>query len=277
MVACILMQLFVAGLAMAVHGLLITFRDQIVLGKEYANQDAFMEAFYENIMSTMSTGLFAYHVVATAVFFLWYYLLCRPNRHTKRSGKIMTGQMVGWSIAIGIALCVFCTQLVYLLEYVLPEVVNDFYEIMENAGFGVNILMIFAAILLAPVGEELLCRGIIQHYAMKISRHFWVANVVQALMFGIMHMNWVQGIYAFFIGLVLGWLRHRYQTLWVPILIHFVVNFSTSTWLGYLLEEIPRNLTTEFALLILAIGATAGILVVIGKGVGQAQPDANNR
>jgi hypothetical protein len=266
LVVSILMQVIVGGIAMAIHAVFVTLGDQIRLGIEYSDSEAFMEAYMDNVMSVASTGVFAYHVVATAAFFLWYYLLCiRPNRDVKISGKILTAPMVGWSAVIGITLCVFSTQMVYLGEYFTPELIEQFYEMIESAGFGVNALAIIAAIILAPVGEEILCRGIIQHYALKVSRRFWIANVIQALMFGLMHMNLVQGTYAFFIGLVLGWLRHRYKTLWVPIMVHFVVNFSTSTWLGYLLEEVPRNLAIDFGLFALAIAATAGVLVVIGR------------
>ena len=266
LILCLVMQIVISGLAMAIHAMIITFVDIGRYSGEY-DADIFMDAFSDNFMATAGTGVFAYHVVATAVFFLWYYLLCiKPNRDIPREGKILTAPMVGWSVAIGISLCIFSTQMVKLGEYFTPDVINDFYEMIERAGFGVNVLTILAAVILAPIGEELLCRGVIQHYALKISRHFWVANVIQALMFGLMHMNWVQGIYAFFIGLALGWLRHRYRTLWVPIIIHFVINFSTSTWLGYLLEELPRSLTIDFAVFALATAATIGIVIIIGKG-----------
>ncbi|MCL2718088.1 MAG: CPBP family intramembrane metalloprotease [Lachnospiraceae bacterium] len=263
LVASILMQIIVGGIAMAIHAVIVTLRTGIV----YGDSESFMAAYMDNVMTVASTGIFGYHAAATAAFFLWYYLLCiRPNRDIPRTGKILTAPMVGWSVVIGITLCVFSTQMVYLGEYVVPDRIEQFYEMIESAGFGVNGLAIIAAVILAPIGEELLCRGIIQHYALKASRRFWIANVIQALMFGLMHLNWVQGTYAFFIGLVLGWLRHRYKTLWVPIIIHFVVNFSTSSWLGYLLEEIPRSLTVDLGLFGLSIAATAGVLVVIGKG-----------
>ncbi|MCL2051645.1 MAG: CPBP family intramembrane metalloprotease [Lachnospiraceae bacterium] len=266
LVLSLIMQAIVGAIALAIHGIFVTVREQLSNGSEHFDPEAFMDSYIDNVMAGSSTAVFAYHVVATAVFFLWYYLIfIRPNRHVPRSGKVLTLPIIGWSVAVGVTLCVFSTQMVYLGEYLVPEMINDFYEMLENAGFGINALAIIAAIILAPVGEELLCRGVIQHYAMKATKRFWIANVIQALMFGLMHMNMVQGTYAFFIGLVLGWLRLRYKTLWVPIIIHFVVNISTSTWLGYLLEEIPRNFTTDLGLFVLAIAATMGILAVIGK------------
>ncbi|MBS7157643.1 MAG: CPBP family intramembrane metalloprotease [Collinsella sp.] len=58
-------------------------------------------------------------------------------------------------------------------------------------------------------------------------RAFWVANVVQALLFGLMHGNIVQGLYTFATGLVLGLLYWRLGDLKFPILLHFGLNASS--------------------------------------------------
>ena len=263
LIVSIAMQAVVGGIAMAIHGIFVTYRDMRVYGYSPGDEE-FMEVYMQNMMANASTGIFAYHLVATAAFFLWYYLMClKPYGAEMQVTKILTKPMIGWSIIIGIILTLFNTQAVKLVEYVAPEIIEQFFEMIEAAGFGTSILAILAAVVLAPIGEELLCRGIIQHYAQKACRYFWVANVIQALTFGIMHLNIVQGTYAFLIGLVLGWLRHRYKTLLVPIIVHFVINFSTSTWLGQLLAELPQNLTIDIGLFGLSVAATAGILYVI--------------
>lgn len=58
-------------------------------------------------------------------------------------------------------------------------------------------------------------------------RAFWVANVVQALLFGVMHGNIVQGLYTFATGLLLGLLCWRLGDLRYPILLHFGLNVSS--------------------------------------------------
>jgi hypothetical protein len=45
---------------------------------------------------------------------------------------------------------------------------------------------------------------------------FWVANILQAVLFGIYHMNPLQGIYAFFIGLFLGYVCHKGEVFSCP-------------------------------------------------------------
>lgn len=83
-------------------------------------------------------------------------------------------------------------------------------------------------------------QSIIFNYAGMVTKgmknkeaEFWVANAIQALMFGIMHANWIQGSFAFVIGLGLGWMRRRYNSLYPSMLAHLTVNFLSSFVMGY--------------------------------------------
>ncbi len=103
----------------------------------------------------------------------------------------------------------------------------EFYEkLMENAGFSNNSLsplLILYAVLLGPIEEELTFRGVIFSSAKK-ALPFWAANVFQALLFGIFHMNLIQGIYAFFIGLFLGFISGRSGSIYFSIFLHILFN-----------------------------------------------------
>ena len=142
---------------------------------------------------------------------------------------------------------------------------------MEQAGIGVNVLTIIASVLLAPIGEELLCRGIIFHYFTKVTEGmksrtaaFWIANALQALAFGIMHGNWIQGTYAFVLGMGLGWLRHRYQSLYASMLAHFLVNFLSTYVMGYVLYPVPES--PLGALILIVAGAVLVFLARMTAG-----------
>ena len=103
----------------------------------------------------------------------------------------------------------------------------DFYEkLMETAGFSSaspSLLLILYAVLLGPIEEELTFRGVILASAEK-SFPFWAANLFQALLFAIFHLNPIQGIYAFFIGLFLGYVYHRTGSIWISSLLHMLYN-----------------------------------------------------
>jgi membrane protease YdiL (CAAX protease family) len=171
--------------------------------------------------------------------------------------------MVFFSLLIAVSVCTMSTAIVSIIGFFFPQIYGQFTELM-NETFR-HPLTIVTAVILAPIGEEVLCRGIILHYAMKVSRRFWVANIIQAVMFTIIHMNLVQSSYVFLLGLVLGWLRYRYKSLAAPIITHFFNNFSTMSWLAWLLSFVPGTLANYFIVLSLAVSATAGLLLLIGK------------
>ena len=54
-------------------------------------------------------------------------------------------------------------------------------------------------------------------------------------------MNWIQGIYAFLLGLILGWLCKRFKTLAAPMLLHMFFNFS-GTYIAALIDPLPENI-----------------------------------
>ena len=81
--------------------------------------------------------------------------------------------------------------------------------------------------LFAPLLEEALFRGAIQGYMM---RHFkpWTAIICSALVFGLVHMNPVQVVYATCLGVIFGWIYYRTGSL-LPVILGHVLNNSIAT------------------------------------------------
>jgi len=131
-------------------------------------------------------------------------------------------------------------------------------------------IMVFVAVLMAPIGEELLCRGVIFHYAKKFAEMenrraaFWTANIIQALAFGLIHMNFIQGTFAFILGLLAGVLKERYNSLYPAIALHFVFNFTSSFIAGTLFSALPESVPEYLLLGVLGIAITL-LGLMIGK------------
>lgn len=204
-----------------------------------------------------------YHILGLLIFGLWYYFGCCKRRVVSPT-KVFTKKSLGISLLAGFSMSVAATGLLGSAEYVLPDLIRQYEELMEAAGLGNDPLIIFASVLVAPIGEELLCRGVIFHYAGKVVKGmknqkaaFWIANTIQALLFGIMHANLVQGAYAFLMGLCLGWLRARYHSLYPGMAAHFAVNFTSTFILGFLFMGLPESLPTYVIALFVGVAATA--------------------
>ena len=57
-----------------------------------------------------------------------------------------------------------------------------------------SLILVLYSVLIGPVCEELIFRGLTLKYA-KRAMPFWVANFLQALLFGVFHMNMIQDVY----------------------------------------------------------------------------------
>ena len=103
---------------------------------------------------------------------------------------------------------------------------ESYSQVLENLGMdSPTVLSLIYTVLVAPVTEELIFRGLTLRI-LEGAFSFWAANILQALYFGIIHGNLVQGSYAFLAGMILGYLVRRKGTLAAGVLCHFGVNFS---------------------------------------------------
>ena len=78
--------------------------------------------------------------------------------------------------------------------------------------------------LLAPVCEELVFRGAVLRSLLRWAGHHWVAIAISALLFALVHANPAQMPHAFVIGLLLGWLYYRTDSVVPGVVYHWVNN-----------------------------------------------------
>lgn len=85
-----------------------------------------------------------------------------------------------------------------------------------------NIVLLINTLLVAPILEELLYRGLIMHYLQRFSNLF--ACVITSLIFGLMHGNLIQAIPVFFLSMTLCIIRIKTGSLYAPMIMHFINN-----------------------------------------------------
>lgn len=80
--------------------------------------------------------------------------------------------------------------------------------------------------ILAPLAEEIVFRGAILRTLLKIfdKRLHWLPIIISALLFGLVHGNLAQFSHAFVIGLLLGWMYYRTDSIVPGIVLHWVNN-----------------------------------------------------
>ena len=111
----------------------------------------------------------------------------------------------------------------------IPEIFPSYTESIRGKMFSVNIISgLFLYCLVSPVLEELLFRRLIYDILYRYTG-FAAAAVISSLIFAIFHMNMVQGIYAFIMGMLICTLYHRDHRIIVPVSLHIGANLAV--WL----------------------------------------------
>ena len=220
----------------------------------------------------------------------WRYLWPRSFMARWQSERPLGGGALGaWRriacvIVIGLALQVVVGYVTDAVLSLLPEAAADYSELVEETGMGdTSYLAVVTTVLGAPFCEELLVRGVIFEFSLRAfnpqCRPLWkrrrrvqaqdgsmvpwaapstwgiaAAIVLQAAVFGFMHLNWVQGCYAGAAGLIFGWVLLTTGKLRYAILLHFA--FNAGSYLMALLWFVNTPLDVVITV------AIAGVILV---------------
>jgi uncharacterized protein len=103
------------------------------------------------------------------------------------------------------------------------EIVDLILKSKSPALFG---FLIALALVVAPVCEELVFRVGIFRY-LRTRTHRWVAFVVSAGLFALLHGNWMSALPLFILGLVFAVSYERTGRMVVPMLAHSLFNLNT--------------------------------------------------
>lgn len=94
-----------------------------------------------------------------------------------------------------------------------------------------------STVLFAPIFEEILHRGIILE---KLSRKYnrFISILISALIFAFSHLNFVQGVNTFFLGILFSFIYIKSRSLLITILIHLINNLYF--YLFMVIPNIPK-------------------------------------
>ena len=176
-----------------------------------------------------------------------------------------------------------CLALNHLLIYSrLTELLQDGYEQTAALLFqGRLILEIAVAGVVIPIIEELIFRGL------AYRRMRWYikpvpAMVMSAVYFGAVHGNWLQGIYAFIMGMLLAFAYERFHNILAPILIHIGANtvsviISETDWLDFIYEDDTAFLISTVAAAAIFVITFYLMVTYVWPRKADASPAAANR
>jgi membrane protease YdiL (CAAX protease family) len=117
-------------------------------------------------------------------------------------------------------------------DYTLPAHGTVRTLFAEDVAPQVKMVTVISAVILAPVVEELLFRGLLQPALARWLRSPWRGVLLSAGAFGVFHYSVSDTILTLtFFGIVLGYAYARTRSLILVILLHAVFNGKTILWI----------------------------------------------
>jgi membrane protease YdiL (CAAX protease family) len=185
-------------------------------------------------------------LICGIIFCFWYHVEVRGEQKVDWR-SVFQRRNLSYYILLGVGCQFFFSGAMNIIQPMFPKVFEEYGETMEGL-LGSNLLLVLLyTLVIAPVSEELIFRGVTLYRSKKVLP-FIGANLLQSLFFGIYHQNIIQGIYAAVMGFVLGLVYRKYRTIYAPILLHMLINASV-----FLVMLFPTSILSYIIMTVLGL------------------------
>ena len=192
-----------------------------------ALEDALTDMYYPVLYEVMFLAAFLFVLVVALIY------LIRPRGFSEATGlkrvaprAAVAGIFLGFGAFFLAVILTNLTMLVPAVSQSAEEYNSQMEEIQtaidQNGRWWVDVLYTVAG---APLVEEILCRGLILG-ELRRSAHPWVAISLSALAFAFIHGNVYQFVFTLPLGILLGYLAVKFDSIWPSVLVHAAFNGS---------------------------------------------------
>lgn len=240
--------------------------------------DSLMDYIIKMMLSSVTNGIIyvIYSVVGIGIFAVCYNKMFMKNKTYSLKG---ISKNIPFTVA---GLLMFCIGMQYVSMFLMnaigtafPTLLEEYESILESAGITdeITFLMAVYAVFLGPVVEELIFRGVTFSAAKKVMPYY-MAIIVQAILFGAFHLNVIQGCYAFVLGLGLGYIMHMYDNILLTIFVHILFNI-VGTFFSESLPFSGETIISFFFSVLFALIVTYGGLLLLKRGSASVKEEDN--
>ncbi|MBR5577889.1 MAG: CPBP family intramembrane metalloprotease [Lachnospiraceae bacterium] len=201
------------------------------------------------ILFTLPTWIIGYPTMA------WILAKLPATKGEKRQMPIQ--HMISCIFLIFAAMYVFNWLggiLVSLFRMLLGKpAVNAVAEVILATNYPV---LFFIMVIGAPIIEELIYRKLLIDKTLACGEKITV--LTSALIFALVHGNFQQSLYTFFMGLLLAFIYVKTANILYPILLHMIINFVGSFLAKYMIDQLPPEVLQGSEEAIMAALSTHG-------------------
>ncbi len=225
--------------------------------------DAEFDAVFSSIEQQGFYGLLScvMVIIGVAVLFLYF----RKRIDTKQmfsSNKSMKANDFFQILCVFMGVQLLVEPIFWLMEKCFNLFGYSVATSLEDASMvSENLFMFLYAVIMAPIAEELIYRGFVLSSIEKYGKIF--AIITSAILFGVMHTNIPQSVFAALVGIVLGYVAIEYS-IWWAILLH-VINNGFSDLMYALLKNYSEGVQNVVCYIVFGCFFVPGVIVLWKK------------
>lgn len=190
---------------------------------------AFLLAFWGiNLYNIMPLHLFGWAI--GILLSLWVYRIFIGRNEDYGDGsqslkfKRLSSKTILLLVFLGFAKRSISLYTIAAIHFISPKAVESFNNHLSPTSNGNFIIILLIVVMVGPLLEEIMFRSIVVKRLNKFFRPIGVI-LIQALLFGIFHLNLVQGVYSFLGGIVYVLVVLWTGSLYAGIIVHASYNF----------------------------------------------------
>lgn len=204
-----------------------------------------------------------FQILGTIALGLWYYFKFYRKKKPDNVNFLKGNFGI---LAVALILGMICAIDLFFnaVDLLIPKAMENYNNYIESVGIGSDsVLMMICTIIMAPIVEELCFRALTIRYLREAGlKKVWII-VIQAALFGIVHGTPLQMIYAFALGIFLGLIFYKYDSVFPTMLLHFLFNVYGGYVTGKVTQLFYDYLPVWAEVLIYVIGTAIGLFVAI--------------
>ncbi|SEK53013.1 hypothetical protein SAMN02910353_00820 [Ruminococcus sp. YRD2003] len=226
-----------------------------------------VEAYAEKMLE--KAGSMIVGVVIGVAFLILFFIKALPLKKIfAHHGKMTFSKLI-------MLICVLMScQLIFTfidegVEWLLNQVGLSLQQAIEMSQAGsTTVSMFLYASILGPIAEEIVYRGFVMHTFERAGCGKFCSILVSAILFGIMHANPTQSVFAIYVGVVFGYAAMEFGLGW-SIALHIINNLLFGDVLTFIANKLPETAAEvlEWGVLIVMFIAGAAVLVIKRKNI----------
>lgn len=212
---------------------------------------------------TLMTLLTAVATVCSAIPAVFFYRLIWGRKRTDADRrffreKVLKGRVFLMISIAAIGLYYFAVIITVVIAVISPETLQQYEDMVDIALGGDTVMVLAVTVIAAPISEECIVRGLILR---NLQKYFSVpvTIIIQAILFGIFHMNWVQGLYVLPVGAALGYTAVKCRSVLPCIYMHMFYNL-----MSVVVEVLPAFFQSVLCCVLMPV-LCAGLVYYLGK------------